>query len=248
MKKKKEEGHENTERWLLTYADMITLLMLFFIVLYSMSKVDTAKYQQLSGELQSVFTGGNFGIFNNMLQGQGGIHTGGRGIMDNSGQLPSEKGKSTLRKMIHLNTIKSGLKQDVEAKKLNIISNERGIVIVLHSDVMFDPGSSVILPENKPVLTRIAHVLKEIPNNIRVEGHTDNQPVTEVNTVYNNNWELSGARATKVLELLIDHGLDPEKLSVAAYGSTRPRVPNKTPEDRALNRRVEITIVDSKLE
>jgi chemotaxis protein MotB len=247
MRKKKEEGHENSERWLLTYSDMITLLMLFFIILYSMSNLDKAKYQQLSGALESVFAGGDWGIYGDrVLKGQGGVLPGGKGIMDNSGQLPSEKGRSTLRKAARVSSIRAGLKQEIGNKKLSVSSNEIGISIILEADVMFDEGSSNILSENSSTLNQVAKMLSEMNNNIRVEGHTDDKPLKQTNELYNNNWELSSARATKVLEYLIDKGITPSRLSAVSYGSTKPRVPNNTPEDRALNRRVEITIVDKK--
>jgi chemotaxis protein MotB len=247
MRKKKAEAHENLERWLLTYSDMITLLMLFFIILYSMSNVDKAKYQQISGALESVFAGGNWGIYGDkVIKGQGGILPGGRGIMDNSGQLPSEKGRSTLRKAARVSSIRAGLKQELGSKKLNVVSNEIGIAIILEGDLMFEEGSSGILPENSDTLNKIAKILSEIDNNVRVEGHTDDQPLKKSNALYNNNWELSSARATKVVQYLIENGVNPSHLSAVSYGSTKPRVSNNTPEDRALNRRVEITIVDKK--
>jgi len=166
--------------------------------------------------------------------------------MDNSGQLPSEKGRSTLRKAARVSSIRSGLKQELGGKKLNVVSNEIGIAIIVEADLMFDEGSSGILPDSSTTLDKVAKILSEMDNNIRIEGHTDDKPLKQSNALYNNNWELSSARATKVVQYLIDKGINPSRLSAVSYGSTKPRVPNNTPEDRALNRRVEITIVDKK--
>jgi chemotaxis protein MotB len=243
-KKKKEEGHENLERWLLTYADMITLLMLFFIVLYSMSNVDSEKYKKLSMALQTVFHGGNVGIFEEgVVPGQGGILSGGRGIMDNAGQLPSEKGKAQ-KKKINVSKIRAMFKQDVYAGKVQVTSNEIGIVVTLAADSYFDEGSAEMLPSAHATLEKIANLLQSYDNNVRIEGHTDDHPFKNLRGDFQSNWDLSAARALKVLGYMESFGVKKERLSAVAYGSSRPKVPNETPEDRASNRRVEIVIVD----
>ncbi|TAL37061.1 MAG: flagellar motor protein MotB [Spirochaetes bacterium] len=244
-KKKREEAHENLERWLLTYADMITLLMLFFIVLYSMSNVDTEKYKKISQALQTIFQGGNMGIFEEgIVPGQGGILTGGRGILDSAGQLPSEKGKSQ-KKKIHISKIKGLLKQDVTTGRVSVVSNEIGIVVTLASDAYFESGSAELLPDAKATLKKIADLLLSFDNNVRIEGHTDDNPFKDLKTDYHTNWELSAARSLKVLGYIEASGVKKNRLSAIAYGSSRPKVPNETPEDRATNRRVEIVIVDN---
>ncbi len=244
MKKRQDVEKENTERWLLTYADMITLLMLFFIVLYSLSSVDTGKYRQISQALESILSGGNWGIFEDRaMPGQGGILPGGRGIMDNSGQFPTEKGKS-IKKRPHMERIRATLRQDIKAGKVSVISNEVGTVITLSSDVYFEEGSANLTPDAKAVLEKVGPILMDTDNDIRVEGHTDNRPIERISTRYRSNWELSSARALNVLEYFVDYGIDQKRISMVAFGSSRPQVPNDTPEDRALNRRVDIVIVN----
>jgi chemotaxis protein MotB len=244
-KKKKEEAHENLERWLLTYADMITLLMLFFIVLYSMSNVDSEKYKKVSQALETIFQGGNMGIFEEgIVPGQGGLLSGGRGILDNAGQLPSEKGKSQ-KKKIHISKLKGLLKQDVTTGRVSVVSNEVGIVVTLASDAYFEPGSAELLPDAKTTLKKIADLLLSFDNNVRIEGHTDDNPFQDLKTDFQTNWVLSAARSLKVLGYIEASGVKKSRLSAIAYGSSRPKVPNETPEDRATNRRVEIVIVDN---
>jgi len=243
-KRKKEEGHENAERWLLTYADMITLLMLFFIVLYSMSNVDSEKYKKLSQALQTVFQGGNIGIFDEgVVPGQGGILSGGRGILDNAGQLPSEKGKAQ-KKKINLSKVRAMLKQDVNTGRVTVTSSEIGIVVTLAADSYFDEGSAEILPAARTSLEKIANLLRGFDNSLRVEGHTDDHPFRNLRGDFQSNWELAAARSLKVLGYLEASGIKKDRLSAVAFGSSRPKVPNETPEDRASNRRVEIVIVD----
>ncbi len=116
----------------------------------------------------------------------------------------------------------------------------RGIVISLPSSLLFDSGSASIKPEAIDALTKISEKLKEIPGKIKIEGHTDNVPISS--SIYKSNWELSSARASSVLHFLLERGLSPDRFSIAGYGEYRPIAPNDTEEDRAKNRRVELII------
>ena len=124
---------------------------------------------------------------------------------------------------------------------------KEGLAIILRTSgkpVMFDSGSAQIRPEFTPILEKIAEELMKIPNDIRIEGHTDNRPIHT--PMFPSNWELSAARATSVLRFLVKKGIDPSRLSAVGYGEFRPVASNDTPEGRAKNRRVEILILKRK--
>jgi len=247
MAKKHEAEKENAERWLLTYADMITLLMLFFIVLYSMSNADTAKVQQLSEELKSVLAGGNWGIFQNIgrtqkrgidnLSGKGGIGS------KNPYQTKNTQQIKVLSKANEL------FKPEIESKYLQVTMDERGLVITLTGDIFFEGGSAHIEDPARPVLNKVSTLLKSLPNFVRIEGHTDNFKVSmsRQGENYPSNWDLSSARSVNILRYLVEENfVDPRRLSAVAFGEYRPIDDNNTPEGRAYNRRVDIVILNEK--
>lgn len=243
--KKSEAEKENSERWLLTYSDMITLLMLFFIVLYSMSQVDVAKYTQVSQALESAFSGGNWGVFESE-QNAGSRHlfTSGRGLLNTNDKYPLVKTKPPAKKKKVYNQVITVLQPYIKADKVRVVSNETGIVISLSSDLFFDPGSAQIVQENTAVLDTVSSLVKKLDNNIRVEGHTDNQPLRTTNPTYRSNWELSSQRSINILEYFEAKGVRSTNMSAVAFGSTRPVEDNAIPEGRAYNRRVDVVIVD----
>ena len=247
MAKKKEAEKENSERWLLTYSDMITLLMLFFVVLYSMSNADTAKAKALSEELQSVFAGGNWGIFETMGR------TERRGIDNYSGRAGAgsknpyqTKNTQQIKVMSKANEL---FKPEIESKYLQVSMDERGLVITLTGDVFFEGGSALLEEQARPILNKVSSLLKAVPNFVRIEGHTDNFKVTVSKTGerYETNWDLSSARSINILRYLTEENfVDPKKLSAVAFGEYRPIDDNNTPEGRAYNRRVDIVILNEK--
>jgi len=247
MARKEEPEKENSERWLLTYSDMITLLMLFFIVLYSMSSADAGKVQKLSQELQSVLAGGNWGIFESMGRTQN------RGIDNFSGRAgvgsknPYEtKNTQQIKVMTHANEL---FKPEIQSKYLQVTMDERGLVITLTGDVFFEGGSAHLEDTTRPILDKVAVLLKAVPNFIRIEGHTDNSRVSYVKPgeKYDSNWDLSSARSINILRYLTEtDGVDPRRMSAVAFGEFRPIDDNNIPEGRAYNRRVDIVILNEK--
>ncbi|MEG6566810.1 flagellar motor protein MotB [Thermoanaerobacterium saccharolyticum] len=225
-----EEKKENSERWLLTYSDMITLLMIFFIVLYTISTVNSQKFQQIAASLGKTFDGTNYVI------GQ----QSGNSILDSI--------KTTGTNGTNDNSIASQLDKLIKQYNLqNMVTykvDERGFVISLNDTLLFDTGSADVKPEQKETLIKIGNILKSMPNYIRVEGYTDNVPIN--NSQFHSNWELSVIRATNVVEILVnDVKMDPAKISAVGYGEYRPIVPNDSDKNRQLNRRVDIVIMNS---
>ena len=229
-----EEGteEENSERWLITYADMITLLMAFFIMMYAMSKVDQGRFSALATSVRAEFTGTGLPAGPDVtLVNQGvatslGIINGTRfGLQDNV-----EKG---LDKAL----ARSGLRKHVQV--LEIGGN---LVIRLLADkVLFPSGSARLTQENRELLSRIATILRVLPFAVRIEGHTDNVPIHT--RAFPSNWELSTRRATNVVLYLVrSQGLPVEQFSAAGYADTKPVAPNNTAANREKNRRIDIVI------
>lgn len=220
----KPEKEGNLERWLLTYADLITLLLIFFVVMYSISVLDAKKFQAIASSLSSV------------------LHGRSSDILDYIGPSVIEG------EALQMGEIRKQLQEYIDANNLgnsiHIYTQERGLVISLKDTVLFPSGKADLTPEAQEIIRKVGISLKGIDNYIRVEGHTDNLPINTPE--FPSNWELSAARATNVVRFLLkEAGLPPEKLSEAGYGEYRPIASNETPAGRSLNRRVDIVILRS---
>jgi chemotaxis protein MotB len=234
MKKRKEEEHENSERWLLTYSDLITLLMIFFVVMYALSNVDADKYKKISASLSVAFGNGKSIIGNDNSIGIDQSAT----KMDTQ---PVEENKlEEVKKKVDSYLKQNGMNGTVAT---NI--DERGLVVSINDTVFFDSGSADIKPDSEKKLIDIAKILNQVGNYIRVEGHTDNVPISSYR--FPSNWQLSADRAANVTELLISAaGIPPQKMSAVGYGEFRSVADNSTEAGRSKNRRVDIIIVNSK--
>ncbi|MGO0985374.1 flagellar motor protein MotB [Clostridioides difficile] len=232
-----DEKEENNERWLLTYSDLITLLMIFFVIMYSMSNVDAEKYKQLSQSLNSTFGGSS------------GVIEGGQSKMEpvvdpNNNNLDSLQNPEVKEVAENIQNYlnESGLSNSVSLK-----AQDRGLVISLKDTILFDTGKAVIINDSRDKIIKIGKMLNEMNSYIRVEGHTDNLSIK--NSEFKSNWDLSVMRATNVVQLLIDSaGIAPNKLSAVGYGEFRPIADNSSPEGKSKNRRVDIVLVDSKFD
>ncbi|MFN8034884.1 MAG: flagellar motor protein MotB [Acidimicrobiia bacterium] len=258
-KKHEEEEHENHERWLVSYADMITLLAALFIVLFAMSRLDNMKFQKFAHALGASLHGTSGGPASVVDGGGPKVGGGGEGFFD--GIAPTQPGTNTAQTLETLKKQQQAAaqeKQTLQATKAEIQSalqkvgladkvefklDSRGLVVnIVTDDVLFDLGSATLRPEGRAVLDGLAPALGELPNQISIEGHTDNAPI---NTgAFPSNWELSTTRATTVLRYLTDvRGVPESRLAAAGYADQRPLEPNDTVEHRARNRRVEIVVI-----
>jgi chemotaxis protein MotB len=243
------------ERWLLTYADMITLLMALFIVLWAMSNVNTSKFEALKDSLSDAFSNK--------------IHTGGGSIMETGGQTQAPSPWSTpaqtsaaavnpqnqttagggsvqsKAEQEEFRKLKVQLDQEIEKlglkDKIETAIDDRGLAIKLKTDgLLFDSGSANIRPGAAAVLLKVGGVLRtDVKHDLRVEGHTDNVPV---GGAYPSNWELSTARASAVVRTLLGSRIEPKRFSAAGFADLHPIRPNATDAGRADNRRVEIVL------
>lgn len=234
MKNKKQHHEEHVdETWLIPYADMLTLLLALFIVMFAMGQIDKAKASALSEQFNMIFSGGT-GLFEQ--DGRKPISTNGSGeSLITEGTI--EEGK--------LNQVKRALQKEIKEKgyadKVKVVLNGDGLEISIQDTVLFQSGEAEIVEEFEPMLGEIAKMLKGFENNIKVAGHTDNVPIHTAR--FRSNWDLSSMRAINVMNFLIDTAqLDSKKFSIQAYGEYRPKFDNATAEGRAKNRRVEIFI------
>jgi chemotaxis protein MotB len=245
-----DEEHENAERWLLTYADMITLLMAFFIIMFSISQLDLAKFQEFREGVISHFGGRGTPV---MPGGDGNLKGGTAPLLDmpvgDKKGLGSDDSKLS-RAQAERQSFKRAERQigaALAAKGLAKAASqqvrERGLVITIKTDaVLFDLGSAALRPDGRRILDALAGGLATLPNPVAVEGHTDDLPIHGAR--FPSNWELSTARASAVVRHLIQHGhLGAARLSATGYADERPLMPNDTPAHRARNRRVEVVVV-----
>jgi len=245
-----EEGHENHERWIVTYADMITLLMAFFVMMYGMSILDLKKFAEFkAGTARQL---GKAPV----LPGGTGILLGGKGVAEaasppigngprsGSSDATEVTGEVTREQLGDLvREVKRRLAASGLAETTDVEIEPRGLVVYVRDRVLFRSGEAFLEPEGQRVLDQLSLVLGHIDNQIVVEGHTDDVPIRGGGR-FPTNWELSTARATQVLRWLVEvRGLPAARFSAAGYADTHPRVPNDTPAHRALNRRVEIVIL-----
>lgn len=234
MKKRKEKA-ENSERWLLTYSDLITLLMVFFVVLYSASNVNQKKYEKLANSMSYAFTGGS-GIIDN---GQPVSETSGEGELAPLVQNEEEK-LLEIEEQVDNMVKELGLEGSVSTS-----IEDRGLIISFNDSIFFDSAKADIKADMKSKLEALANILNRIDNYVRVEGHTDNIPIK--NEYFNSNWQLSSIRASNVVEFLVVKGnMSPNRLSAVGYGEYRPISENNTAKERAKNRRVDILILNNK--
>jgi chemotaxis protein MotB len=232
------EGDGGSERWLVSYADFITLLMVLFVVLYSMGQIDVEKYKQLAESLRAAFSlGGAVRVIDPTINQGGGTNTDGSPnpiIIPGIPKKPPES-QEVAGQLTQL------LAQYNMGREVSVQNNIEGVLISLSQQLLFTPGTAELQPTAYPVLDVISQMLKPIDNNIRVVGHTDNSPPTDPR--YATNWELSVARAMVIANYLINAGIDPRRITVAGRGEYQPIFPNDTPEHRALNSRAEIVII-----
>ncbi len=267
-RKKKPEEHENHERWLVSYADFITLLFAFFVVLYSISSVNEGKFRVLSDALIAAFRSAPksmrpiqvgeplVGIkdmnqdirdrpdaieaIRMPLRKEAQLKT---AVVDSVGDVVADKNKSIKIMADEIGVILSGL---IKSDAANIKSGDEWLEIEIKTRLLFATGSAFIEEASIPMLEAVAKVIRRFANTVRIEGYTDNTPVRTV--YYPSNWELSATRAASVVHLFADMGVDPARLSAEGFSEYRPIADNSTPQGREANRRIVIMVRSQKLD
>lgn len=233
---RRSKGHAEEhpdERWVISYADLVTLLFGFFIILYATADANEVKMEALSRGLAEAF---NVGVTEG--DGEGSFFEGGSGIIperNDAGSLDFDLER--IRQLIEERSLEAGVQGQILVSR-----DEDRITIRLADNLVFPSASADIRDQARPLLVIVAAAVNQTDNEIRVEGHTDNIPLATEK--YPSNWELSSARATAVLRLLTEElGVDPGRAFAAGYGEFRPVASNLTPEGRALNRRADIVLL-----
>ena len=205
-----EEEHkceEFTEWWIYSYGDLVTLLLVFFILLFSFCKTDIEKFKSVAESFKPVPAGSPF-----FLEGK--------------------------------DSVLEGIAQQVETSEISdevfVTIDRRGVVVSFKDTVLFESGSAVLTREARRTLQKFVVYLFGLPNDVVVEGHTDNQPIRSA--IFPSNWELSSARAAAVARFFETEGVKGKRIKVIGYGQYRPRFRNDTPQKRSLNRRIDVVI------
>jgi chemotaxis protein MotB len=212
------------DRWLLSYADFVTLLFAFFVTLYAVSTVDKEKLAPAASSLREAFDG----------------------EARKAGPVPVSDGGTLVPARDELDTVRHELSRvladAIDAGRLELIDDSRGLVVSLPESATFAPASTEITEGALGLIARVASAVQPFGRSLRIEGHTDDVPIKT--RAFRSNWELSTARAATVIRFLVERvGFDPRRLSAAGYGEFHPRVANDSPENRARNRRVDIVIL-----
>ncbi|MBN2040955.1 MAG: flagellar motor protein MotB [Spirochaetes bacterium] len=240
MVKREKKPVKGAPGWMVSWSDMTTLLLTFFILMFNMNDI----------------SGKDFFLILSSFRGALGMFEGGsslsKGRLEELGMsmmnLPAqEKGRSLAKSLKKAMEI---FKPEIQAKKVRVKEDERGLVISLSGDAYFAPGSARLQPGTREVLKKIAGIIRILPNFVRIEGHTDSSPipVQGVREGYETNWELSSGRSVNVVRYLSEvESVNPKKMSSAAYNQYRPIDDNSIPEGRAYNRRVDIVILKEKI-
>ncbi|HWR50585.1 MAG TPA: flagellar motor protein MotB [Bryobacteraceae bacterium] len=248
-RKKKPGGHENSERWMVSYADLLTLMFALFVVLFASSQEDKGKAQQISESVKRALDGGQMtAVIAGIMGGGGDLKSkGGASVAMKPPKgkgAPAAGGHPAIAELLpSLEYLTRELKKEIESGKLQLRMESRGLVVSLTEAAFFHSGEAGILPATHESLDKIAGVIAKLPNPVRLEGHTDSVPIH--NSRFRSNWELSSARSIAMLELLTTRCRIPiSRLAVAGYADNVPVAPNGTEEGRARNRRVDIVMLN----
>lgn len=235
---KRHEEHTNHESWAIPYGDLVTLLLAFFVVMYAISSVNEGKYRVVSESLNAAFRGAPTVPVPIQLGERPDTSLAAPVIQFASDLDPR---LLALRRMAE--QIELAMQPLIAQGLVDVHRGDGFIEVAIRSDILFASGVALLSESAQPVIRLLGETLSGFPNDIRVEGHTDNVPIR--NALFRSNWELSAARAANVVHLLTGSGVDPRRLSVHAFGEFRPVLPNVTPDGRNANRRVVLTVVGS---
>lgn len=227
---------ENHERWLISYADFITLLFAFFVVMYAISIVNEGKYKVLSEALGDAFGGRGAATR---------VNTNVEPVLPLSHIVNRRRVDAARREHERMGVLARDLTATllplVKSGQVRVTQNARGVSVEINASVLFDQGQAVLQGEAQEVLQAVAGLLRNDPHRLEVEGHTDDVPIAS--TVYPSNWELSAARASSVVRLFIAAGVADKRLSALGFAATRPVAANTDPAGQARNRRVAVMIL-----
>ncbi len=229
---------EGIPPWVMTFADLVTLLMVFFILLFAMGTIEDEKWRQIKESLKAAL-GSDFVPESGVREGLDVVQMDPEDPDESAIKAVDEVGAMVAKE---IEEIASEVEEFVFKNKLagavEVSSDERGAVITISDVVLFPAGQAKMTPAGKKTLKQVYELLSQFNYNVKIEGHTDNVPIRSAQ--FPSNWELSASRAADVAKILINEGFPPEQLSVEGFAEFRPKVPNTSRENRSTNRRIEI--------
>jgi chemotaxis protein MotB len=239
LRRSTPEEHENHDRWLVSYADFITLLFAFFVVMYALSSLNEGKYRVLSASMISAFrsadsTGGGASVMNHPEL------TSIRPTLRPRTQAQQKRAEQTERMKRIAADVTQAISPYAKQGQVAVIETDRGITVEINDSLLFSPGRAELSPAAEQAIRAVGAIFAEAEFPVVIEGHTDNVPIST--SQYPSNWELSAVRATTVLRILMSAGVAGDRLTAIGYGDQRPVEDNGSPEGRSRNRRVAIQL------
>lgn len=247
-RKKRREEHENLERWLVSYADFITLLFAFFVVMYAISSLNEGKYRVMSDSLVSAFRESPkseklvelASKHPEMLSGSG--KPIGKMLQQPKDEAAAERERAAERMKKVAKNVLDVMQPLVQEGRVRVTQSPRGVTVEINASVLFKSGEAVLQMQSMDSLAAVARVLAQVENPVQVEGHTDNVPINSA--TFPSNWELSSSRAGSVVRLFTEQGVPAARMVAIGYADNRPVDTNATQEGRSRNRRVNVLILN----
>jgi chemotaxis protein MotB len=249
-RKRGHPEHENHERWLVSYADFMTLLFAFFVVMFATSQTDKGRAQQVSDSVKEALDKGGVAAAVHEILG-GTVDEKGKGNAQMKGaggsQPQNVKPQAAIAELLpSMQYLSKSLEIEIHQGKLEMHLEPRGLVVSLRQATFFPSGADTVDPNTYSSVEKIAQIVHDLPNSVRLEGHTDAVPIHTAR--FRSNWELSAARAIAMMELFSGRfEIPPQRMAIAGYADTSPLDSNDTPEGRAHNRRVDIVILNQRV-
>lgn len=238
MHRRKKKGHSNHERWLVSYADLVTLLFAFFVVLFASTQSDKSRVKQISQAVSEA-------LQDSSISPSVSAMLGGRADKKESSPLPEKPAEPNSLQMDlpdAIRTLQTTLAPEMKQGQVSVHLERRGAVISLNSQSVFPSGGDTVSEAVYPLLAKVSKTLNQMPNPIRLEGNTDSLPIN--NERFHDNWALSTARSIAMLRILNErYGISRERMAVVGYADTNAQGDNSTEEGRKLNRRVDLVIL-----
>ena len=247
-RRKQEESHQNHDRWLVSYADFITLMFAFFVVMFATSQADRAKTKAVSSAVEMALADEHFAtklkhVLGSRKASEKVSKAEAIGLLAENTRHEQQPGEKLPELAPSLKKLTAELESDIKAGRIQISLEPRGLVISLKEGAFFEPGDDTVHQERYGSIAKLANVLKPLPNPVRLEGHTDSLPIR--NSRFRSNWELSAARSIAVLQILRDQFAVPQsRMAIVGYADNVALDTNETDAGRARNRRVDLTILN----
>lgn len=239
--RRKRVEHDNHDRWLISYADFVTLLFAFFVVMYALSSVNEGKYKTFGDSLSVAFSPHSNALSVSPTVKLLPLNRNQVVVDKQTAKLVAQQRKTQAKMKAVSDSLHTMMGPMITQGLVGISQTRRGVQVDISASTLFKEGEETLQPGAQETLQKIAQVLSRESQSVEVEGHTDDVPIS--NAQFPSNWELSSGRASSVVRMLIRYGVPAEHLAAVGMAANQPIVPNDTPENRAKNRRVSITIL-----